>query len=261
MYALIRSESFFNADVMSSAGAIGLTQLMEFTGSDIARRFKMQDYSLTDPETNINFGTYYLSSLISRCDNSSLLGFFSYNAGITRVRRWLQSSLIEFGKKSNMPLDLFLETIPFAETREYGRKLVSATIAYDWLNDPHNFPQTVENLIEQSVFFYYLINRFGLPRPYIGVNMIEDPKLLETVKEALEMFRPQLQADGGDMEFVCIDDDYKVHLNLTGACGGCPMAVMTLKMGIERYLIDACPEIKEVVQDNAQNLDEMGMGF
>ena len=148
MYALIRSESFFNADVMSSAGAIGLTQLMEFTGSDIARRFKMQDYSLTDPETNINFGTYYLSSLISRCDNSSLLGFFSYNAGITRVRRWLQSSLIEFGKKSNMPLDLFLETVPFAETREYGRKLVSATIAYDWLNDPHNFPQTVENLIE-----------------------------------------------------------------------------------------------------------------
>ena len=93
------------------------------------------------------------------------------------------------------------------------------------------------------------------------VNMIEDPKLLETVKEALEMFRPQLQADGGDMEFVGIDDDYKVHLNLTGACGGCPMAVMTLKMGIERYLTDACPEIKEVVQDNAQNLDEMGMGF
>jgi Fe-S cluster biogenesis protein NfuA len=39
------------------------------------------------------------------------------------------------------------------------------------------------------------------------------------------------------------------------------MAVMTLKMGIERYLIDACPEIKEVVQDNVQNLDEMGMGF
>ena len=91
--------------------------------------------------------------------------------------------------------------------------------------------------------------------------MIEDPKLLETVKEALEMFRPQLQADGGDMEFVCIDDDYKVHLNLTGACGGCPMAVMTLKMGIERYLTDACPEIKEVVQDNAENFDEMGMGF
>ena len=148
MYALIRSESFFDADVMSSAGAIGLTQLMEFTGSDIARRFKMADYSLTDPETNIRFGTYYLSSLISRTEDRPLLGFFSYNAGITRVRRWLQSSLIEFGKKSNMPLDLFLETVPFAETREYGRKLVSAPIAYDWLDDPNNFQQTVENLIE-----------------------------------------------------------------------------------------------------------------
>ena len=79
-----------------------------------------------------------------------------------------------------------------------------------------------------------------------------------TVKEALEMFRPQLQADGGDMEFVCIDEEKRVHLNLTGACGNGPMALMTLKMGIERYLKDACPEITEVVQDNAQNFDEMG---
>ena len=148
MYSLIRSESFFDADVISSAGAVGLTQLMEFTGSDIARRFKMSDYSLTDPETNIRFGTYYLSNLISRCDDSALLGFFSYNAGITRVRRWLQSSLIEFGKKSNMPLDLFLETVPFAETREYGRKLISAALAYDWLDNPQNFGQTAANLIE-----------------------------------------------------------------------------------------------------------------
>ena len=148
MYALIRSESFFDAQVTSSAGAIGLTQLMEFTGSDIARRFKMSEYSLTDPETNIRFGTWYLASLISRCEDSSLLGFFSYNAGITRVRRWLQSSLIEFGKKSNMPLDLFLETVPFAETREYGRKLISATLAYDWLDNPDNFQQTASNLIE-----------------------------------------------------------------------------------------------------------------
>jgi len=85
--------------------------------------------------------------------------------------------------------------------------------------------------------------------------------LEETVKEALEMFRPQLQADGGDMEFVCIDDDKKVHLNLTGACGSCPMALMTLKMGIERYLQDACPEITEVVQDNAMTDSMDGFGF
>ena len=148
MYALIRSESFFDADVMSSAGAVGLTQLMELTANDIARRFKIHDYSLIEPETNIRFGTYYLSNLISRCDNSPLLGFFSYNAGITRVRRWLQSSLIEFGKKRNMPLDLFLETLPFAETREYGRKLISATIAYDWLDSSANFENTVSQLLK-----------------------------------------------------------------------------------------------------------------
>ncbi len=69
-----------------------------------------------------------------------------------------------------------------------------------------------------------------------------DAKIEATVKEALEMFRPQLQADGGDMEYVGIDDEMKVHLNL--------------KMGIERYLKDACPEIKEVVQDNAVNYGE-----
>lgn len=80
--------------------------------------------------------------------------------------------------------------------------------------------------------------------------------LEKTVKEALEMFRPQLQADGGDMEFVCIDEQNRVHLNLTGACGSCPMALMTLKMGVERYLIEACPEITEVVQDNATNYSE-----
>ena len=81
--------------------------------------------------------------------------------------------------------------------------------------------------------------------------MAVDQKITDLVLEALEMFRPQLQADGGDAEFVGIDDDMKVHLNLTGACGGCPMATMTLKMGIERYIKDACPEITEVVQDNA----------
>ena len=75
-----------------------------------------------------------------------------------------------------------------------------------------------------------------------------DENFEATVKEALDMFRPQLQADGGDMEFVKIDEDKRVHLRLTGSCGSCPMATMTLKMSIERYLKDACPEVTEVVQ-------------
>lgn len=87
-----------------------------------------------------------------------------------------------------------------------------------------------------------------------------DLDIVERVKEAIDMFRPQLQADGGDMEFVCIDEQNRVHLNLHGACGSCPMATMTLKMGVERYIIDAVPEITEVVQDNANpELAENGL--
>lgn len=82
----------------------------------------------------------------------------------------------------------------------------------------------------------------------------ETRTLEDTVKEAVEMFRPQLQADGGDMEYVSLDDQNRVHLKLVGACGSCPMAVMTLKMGVERYLKDACPDITEVVQDMEEGM-------
>jgi len=131
LFALIRSESFFDSDVTSSAGAIGLSQLMTFTADDVAKRLKRADYDLTDPETNIEFGAWYLGNLIGRLDGNYLDAFYSYNAGISRVRKWKQSSAFGFGLK-NIPEDLFLETLPYAETREYGRKLVSATEMYKW---------------------------------------------------------------------------------------------------------------------------------
>lgn len=68
----------------------------------------------------------------------------------------------------------------------------------------------------------------------------------EKVQAALELVRPALQADGGDVELVDVIDG-KVMLKLTGACGGCPMATMTLKQGIERTLKAELPEVKEVV--------------
>lgn len=67
------------------------------------------------------------------------------------------------------------------------------------------------------------------------------------VKEALNLIRPRLQADGGDVEFVSIDEGI-VKVRLTGACGGCPMATLTLKNGIERFLKDRVPEVKSVEQ-------------
>ncbi len=68
----------------------------------------------------------------------------------------------------------------------------------------------------------------------------------EKVEEALNKVRPALQADGGDVELVEVKDEV-VTVRLTGACGGCPMSQMTLKMGIERHLKSEIPEIKEVI--------------
>ncbi len=70
----------------------------------------------------------------------------------------------------------------------------------------------------------------------------------EQVQEVLELVRPALQADGGDVELVDVTDDGIVSVRLTGACGSCPMSTMTLKMGIERTLKEKLPEVKEVVQ-------------
>ena len=148
IYALIRSESFFDPNVSSTAGAVGLSQLMEFTAADMARKLKLKEYSLTDPEDSIKIGGYYLSELIRRCDNNELLAFCSYNAGITKVRRWVKSSLIGFGKKNTMPLDLFLETVPYSETRDYGKKLVSAAAMYEYLENPDNFTSIVKDLMK-----------------------------------------------------------------------------------------------------------------
>jgi len=66
------------------------------------------------------------------------------------------------------------------------------------------------------------------------------------VEKVLEEIRPMLQADGGDVELVEIDEDNVVKVRLTGACSGCPMATMTLKQGIERRLKTAVPEVAAV---------------
>ena len=68
----------------------------------------------------------------------------------------------------------------------------------------------------------------------------------EQVQAALDIVRPQLQADGGDAELVDVTDDGIVKLRLTGACGGCPMSQMTLKMGIERILKEKVPTVQRV---------------
>lgn len=74
--------------------------------------------------------------------------------------------------------------------------------------------------------------------------------LKDEIQAALDLVRPQLQADGGDAEIVEITEDGIVKLRLKGACGGCPMSQMTLKMGIERILKEKVPAVKSVESVN-----------
>jgi Fe-S cluster biogenesis protein NfuA len=69
----------------------------------------------------------------------------------------------------------------------------------------------------------------------------------ERVESALNKIKPSLQVDGGDVELVEVTPDGIVKVRLTGACAGCPMSQMTLKMGIERAIKQEVPEIKEVI--------------
>lgn len=142
LYALIRSESFFDAKAGSSAGAKGLTQLMSATAGDEARKLKLSpDFDIFDPETNIMLGSHYYAGLIERTEGKSeLLALFAYNAGLTNVRRWK--------RPAKMSMDIYLETLPFQETREYGRKLVGAAAMYAFLYEGTTPAETVRSLMK-----------------------------------------------------------------------------------------------------------------
>jgi Fe-S cluster biogenesis protein NfuA len=84
-------------------------------------------------------------------------------------------------------------------------------------------------------------------QPSFKIKWKGDDNMREKVEAVLGNIRPALQNDGGDVELVEVTDDGIVKVRLQGACGGCPMASMTLKNGIERVLKESIPEVKEVV--------------
>lgn len=140
IYSLIRTESYFDDDVYSSAGAIGLCQLMEETAADVAKKKKIDEYDLLDADTNMDFGIYYLENLISRLDGNAMDAFLSYNCGITRVRRWKEDFIL-------LPNDLFLEIVPIEETREYGKKILTAACLYGNLYYEKTFTEVLNHLL------------------------------------------------------------------------------------------------------------------
>ena len=134
LFGLIRTESAFQSSVISRAGAVGLTQLMPATAEEMAGRIRRAggpDYAarengldLSDPAVNVHIGTFYLNYLMDRFDDM-YLSLLSYNGGMNRVRRWLAVN--------TLPIDIFAETIPIFETRDYGKKVIAAAAVYEEL--------------------------------------------------------------------------------------------------------------------------------
>ncbi len=123
LYGLARSESAFDPVVVSKSGAVGLAQLMPATAAEMAGRLRMAEYMLTDPEDNLTLGSAYFSRLLGGLDGRVMPAIFSYNAGPNRYKRWES----EYG---NLPPDLMLEALSYAETRQYARNVTTAALSY-----------------------------------------------------------------------------------------------------------------------------------
>lgn len=127
LYAVMRVESIYNPRIISHVGAVGLMQIMPRTGRLIADRLGVEDFEVTDllqPTTNLRFAAWYLRSLIERFDGRLPLAIASYNGGPHNVRLWLRSRPLD------MPLDAFLEHIPFSQTHRYVRRVLTHYAAY-----------------------------------------------------------------------------------------------------------------------------------
>jgi len=133
VYGLIRQESRFVQVARSSAGASGLMQLMPATAKYVAKKIGMTDYSadqVSDLGTNLTLGTSYLRMVLDQLDGVEVLATAAYNAGPGRARSW-RSVLAK-----NVEGAVFAETIPFPETRDYVKKVMSNAVYYALVFSP-----------------------------------------------------------------------------------------------------------------------------
>ena len=114
----------------SSAGAIGLMQLLPGTARDTARALRLQrptQATLRQPDVNVALGAAHLAELIDRFDGQVLLALASYNAGPGATRRWLPDRSLE--------ADIWVENIPYNETRGYVQRIMWHSVVFEWLKD------------------------------------------------------------------------------------------------------------------------------
>ena len=118
-YAIVKAESNFDKDVVSSSGAVGLMQLMEKTAEEQAGKLNLK-YTrelLYDPELNLQLGLNYFNTLLDYFNQNYILAFAAYNAGLGNVEKWIASGTIKQDGSD-------IENIPFKETNMYVRKVI-----------------------------------------------------------------------------------------------------------------------------------------
>ena len=128
IYGVIRQESAFMKDAHSSAGAMGLMQLMPATGRQTAQALNIRyrgNETLLHSEQNIRLGSAYLRKLLNRFNQSLVLSAAAYNAGPHRVDRWLPTT-------GSMNAAIWMEAIPYTETRKYVKRVLAYATIFDW---------------------------------------------------------------------------------------------------------------------------------
>ncbi|WP_027457070.1 lytic transglycosylase domain-containing protein [Dechloromonas agitata] len=128
VYGLMRQESRFITNAKSNVGASGLMQLMPATAKWVAKKIGLRDFShgrVNDTETNVLLGTSYMRLVMENLDNHPVLASAAYNAGPGRAKKW----------RADRPLEgaIYAETIPFSETRDYVKKVMSNAVYYSAL--------------------------------------------------------------------------------------------------------------------------------
>jgi len=138
VYGVVRQESAFVPDARSQSGALGLMQLMPSTGRRAGRKLNIpirSSRALLNIENNLRLGASYLKDVLGRNDGNEVLATASYNAGPNRVSSWMPQKA--------MDADIWVETIPFSETRDYVKNVMSYTTVYDYRLGTH--PERLSN--------------------------------------------------------------------------------------------------------------------
>jgi soluble lytic murein transglycosylase len=128
LYGVLRQESLFRPDAASSAGALGVAQLTYATARETARRWQLpvpKREDLFDPAVNITLGAAHFAELLERFDSQVPVALSAYNAGPAAAERWLPPQAVDS--------DVWIENIPYNETRAYVRRVLWHSMVFSWL--------------------------------------------------------------------------------------------------------------------------------